>query len=221
MSVRGVPAEAAADRQNDANAPNQTSGRVLRTGTQPRARNRQRSRAGPPTTQIKAANRSCVWQAGSVIGDEPQTATLVSAHRQSGYLHAADQFQTTATNENLAASSVIAATQRSVAIYTNVTGTRPKRWGWPKAAPPPRWPKRQVASDAAQNLGVFTVHQLSTRELKSISEAQFTAFEKHSCNWSDKLSGRICKFTYSTRFLAGELSVLRAQGSLSGTFFLK
>lgn len=61
---------------------------------------------------------------------------------------------------------------------------------------------------------------LSTLETKPISEAQFTAFEKHSCRWSNTLSGHICSFTYSTKLPADQLSVLPAHGTLSGTFFL-
>jgi hypothetical protein len=61
---------------------------------------------------------------------------------------------------------------------------------------------------------------LSKLEMKSISEAKFRAFEKHSCTWSGQLSGHICRFTYSTDLAADQLSVLPAHGTISGTFFL-
>ncbi len=61
---------------------------------------------------------------------------------------------------------------------------------------------------------------LSKLEMKSISEAKFRAFEKHSCNRSDQLSGHICRFTYSTDLAADQLSFLPTHGTVSGTFFL-
>lgn len=59
----------------------------------------------------------------------------------------------------------------------------------------------------------------SKMEARHISEAQVMAFEKHSCRWSDTLSGHICKFSYSMASSAGRLSVLPARGTVSGTFF--
>lgn len=61
---------------------------------------------------------------------------------------------------------------------------------------------------------------LSRIEMRSIAEAQLRDFEKHACNWSEVLSGHICKFSYSTDLTADQLMVFPARGMISGTFFL-
>jgi hypothetical protein len=60
---------------------------------------------------------------------------------------------------------------------------------------------------------------LSRLEMRPISEAHFRDFEKHTCNWSQVVSGHICTFSYSTDLTPDELKIFPARGQISGTFF--
>lgn len=55
-------------------------------------------------------------------------------------------------------------------------------------------------------------------EAKPLSEIQFIAFKKRSCQRTGT-PGYYCSFTYSTNAPAERFSVLPAQGTVSGMFF--
>jgi hypothetical protein len=68
-------------------------------------------------------------------------------------------------------------------------------------------------SQMASSFGRF----LSRLEKRPVSDIEFTAFRKTGCKPIDA-AGHNCIFSYSARLPAGQFSILRERGTISGSF---